>query len=248
MADWYKKGYIYKEAFGKFDSQELLKTGRVGATSNWYSRVTLLWPQFQGNFPGADYEIVRDMKGPQGVIQTVNAGGTGGMLIAKKSKHPDAAMKFINFQYQDLPTNAITAKFGLNWKFTDDKKFNIEVQDKEVLYAGEYVVSLGLATERTYAILDPTRQKHADYLINEALKLDTAKKPIDLTITYNKEELQMNVPNSGDLSRLRDEETVKFITGARPLSEWDNFLDQLNKAGLDKWINEYTRQYQQLKK
>lgn len=248
MADWYKKGYIYKEAFGKFDPLELLKTGRVGASTAWYSRITLLWPQVQGNFPGADYEILRGITGPQGKIQTVSPAGTAGQLIPKKSKHPDTAIQFLNYQYKDLPTNAITAKFGLNWKYVDDKKFNIEVMDKEVLYAGEYSVSLGLATEAKYAILDPVRQKHADYLINEATKLDTAKTPIDSAIVYNKAELLQNIPNSGDLTRLCDEETVKFITGARPISEWDNFIDQLNKAGLDKWINEYSRQYQKLKK
>lgn len=248
MADWYQKGYIYKEAFGKFDPQELLKTGRVGTSTAWYSRITLLWPQVQSNFPGADYEIVRGMTGPKGNIQTVNAAGTSGQLIPKKSKNPAAAMQFMNYQYQDIPTNAITSKFGLNWKYTDDKKFNIVVNDKEVLYAGEYCVSLGLVTEAKYSILDPVRQKHADYLVNESMKLDSAKKPFDSAIVYNKAELQQNIPNSGDLTRLRDEETVKFITGARPLSDWDNFIEQLNKAGLDKWINEYTRQYQALKK
>ncbi|TBL78981.1 extracellular solute-binding protein [Paenibacillus thalictri] len=248
MADWYQKGFIYKEAFGKFDPMELLKTGRVGASSAWYSRVTIMWPQVQSNFPGADYDIVRNMTGPKGKIQTINAGSTSAVLITKKSKNPEAAMKFINYQYQDNPANAITAKFGANWKYTDAQKFNVQLLDKDVLYAGEYAVSLGLATETKYVIESPTGAKHANYLNKEILQLDTAKEPIDLNIVYNKDEMTKNIPNINDLTRLRDEETVKFITGARPIADWDKFIDQLNKAGLDKWIDEYTRQYKQLKK
>ena len=87
MADWYQKGYIYKEAFAKFDPLELLKTNRVGTSSMWYSRITLLFPQIKPNLPeGADYAIAKDLTGPAGKLMTASRGNTTGMLITKSQK------------------------------------------------------------------------------------------------------------------------------------------------------------------
>ncbi|WP_248924587.1 extracellular solute-binding protein [Paenibacillus hamazuiensis] len=249
MADWYQKGYIYKEAFAKFDPLELLKTNRVGTSSMWYSRITLLFPQIKPNLPAdANYELVRGIQGPKGKIMTATPASSTSIVITKKAKNPEAVMKFINYQYQDLPTNTLNAAFGTNWKYLDDKKFEIELQNKEIQYAGEYMLSLGLATETKYAFKDPVKKLHADYLNKEITKLDEAKMPVDATVLYDKKALQENIPTLGDLDRLRSEELVKFVTGARPLGEFDKFIDQLYKAGLDKWIAEYTRQYNALKK
>ncbi|TLS53335.1 extracellular solute-binding protein [Paenibacillus antri] len=249
MADWYQKGYIYKESFAKFDALELLKTNRVGTSSMWYSRITLLFPQIKGNLPeGANYEIVRGIEGPMGKPMTASRGSTASMVITKKAKHPDAVMKFINHQYQDIPAHSLTAAFGDNWRFIGDSNFEIELIEPEIQYAGEYMVSLGTATETKYAFQDPIKKMHADYLNKELGKLDVAKMPVDATIMYDKQKLQDNIPTLGDIDRLRNEELVKFVTGARPLSEFDQFIDQLQKVGLDQWIAEHTRQYNELKK
>lgn len=249
MADWYQKGYIYKESFAKFDPMELLKTNRVGTSSMWYSRITLLFPQIKPSLPpDADYEIIRNIQGPKGKLTTATAANTSAMVITKKAKHPDAVMKFINYQYQDLPTNTLMAAFGNNWKYVNGSKSEIELLSKELSYAGEYMVSLGIATENKYMFNDPVKKMHADYLNKEALNLSVAKMPVDATVMYDKKALQENIPTLGDLDRLRSEELVKFVTGARPISEFDKYIDQLYKAGLDKWIAEYTRQYNERKK
>ncbi|MBB3131248.1 ABC-type glycerol-3-phosphate transport system substrate-binding protein [Paenibacillus rhizosphaerae] len=249
MADWYQKGYIYKESFSKFDPLELLKTNRVGMSSMWYSRITLLFPQIKPSLPeGAEYEIIRGIEGPKGKLMTASPGSTASMVITKKAKHPDAVMKFINHQYQDIPTNSLTAAFGKDWRYTGDNKFDIELTTPDITYAGEYMVSLGTATELKYAFNDPVKKMHADYLTKEALNLEVAKMPIDSTIIYDKDALAENIPTNSDIDRLRSEELVKFVTGARPISEFDGYIEQLYQAGLDQWIEEYTRQYNEKKK
>lgn len=249
MADWYREGYIYKEAFAKFDPLELLKTNRVGTSSMWYSRITLLFPQIKPNLPeGANYEIIRGIEGPKGKLMTASPGSTNGMLITRKAKHPDAVMKFINYQYQNLPANSLTAAFGTNWRFIGGSNYEIELISPEIEYAGEYMVSLGTATETKYAFQDPVKKMHADYLNQELEDLSVAKMPVDATVIYDKEQLQEHIPTLSDLDRLRSEELVKFVTGARPIEEFDQYIEQLYKAGLDDWIEEYTRQYLEKKK
>ncbi|MBD2871857.1 type 2 periplasmic-binding domain-containing protein [Paenibacillus arenilitoris] len=248
MADWYQKGYLYKESFAKFDPLELLKTNRVGTSSMWYSRITLLFPQIKANLPEeADYEIIRGIQGPKGKPMTASPGSTTAQLITKKSKNAAAVIQFINDQYKDIPTNSLTAAFGTNWRYVGDSKFEVELTNPEIAYAGEYMLSLGTATETAYAFKDPIKEMHADYLNKELLQLDTAKMPVDATIIYDKVQLQENIPTLGDIDRLRSEELVKFVTGARPLNDFDAYIDQLYRAGLDQWIAEYTKQYNEKK-
>jgi len=56
------------------------------------------------------------------------------------------------------------------------------------------------------------------------------------------------VPGLADINRMIPEETIKFIANVRPLSEWDNFVKDLDKAGMQDWINAYTKQYTEFKK
>lgn len=249
MADWYQKGYIYKESFAKFDPLELLKTNRVGTSSMWYSRITLLFPQIKPNLPAdANYEMIRGITGPKGKIMTASPGNTDSIVITKKSKNPEAVMKFINDQYKDIPTNALNAAYGTNWEFVGNSKFDVQLKNKDLTYAGEFWLSLATPIETKFAFQDPIKKMHADYLNKELLKLEVAKSQFDATIMYDKKALTDNVPTLSDIERLRTEELTKFVTGARPIAEFDKFIDQLNKAGLDKWIAEYTKQYNEKKK
>lgn len=40
---------------------------------------------------------------------------------------------------------------------------------------------------------------------------------------------------AGDLTRLRAEAELQFVTGQRPFSEWDAYVKSLKAAGLDQW-------------
>ena len=57
MAEWYKKGYIFKDAFGTFDHLQMMKSGKIGVEANWYSRTTLQSPQVAEEIPGLRYEV-----------------------------------------------------------------------------------------------------------------------------------------------------------------------------------------------
>jgi putative aldouronate transport system substrate-binding protein len=249
MADWYQNGYIFKDAFGKFDHQQIMKTGRIGVEGNWFSRTTLQAPKVMAENPGMKYIIAPRVTGSKGLIQTANNGGTGGVLFTKSSKNPEAAMKFINWQYQKIE-NHLTTRYGIpgkHWRWVDDKKFNFELTEKEQYYIGELRTSDGLPNEIKYASNDPLLKMHADYLTKEILNVNDVKVPIDADVLYDKNLLKERVPTAGDLDRLRTEEMVKFIMGARPISQYDQFVQELYKAGLDKWIDFHTEHYTQQK-
>lgn len=245
MADWYQKGYIYKESFSQYDVVEQLSTNRVGTTATWYSGVTLHTPRIKESIPEMEYALVEGITGPAGVIQSATPGQSTGMLITKKAENPEAIIKLINWQYENLD-NHISMQYGLKgeaWDWADEEQFNIETLDGTA-YAGEFQLSLGLALETQYASNDPIMGKHAQYLNEEILDIQNSTKTgIDTEVIFNDQTLSEKVPNIGDIERLLEEETVKFIMGARPISEFDQFLDELNQAGMEQWIEAHTEIY-----
>ena len=87
---------------------------------------------------------------------------------------------------------------------------------------------------------------HSLYLSTYLDDFDTCKPTIDRNITFNSQELTDNIPSLSDINTTIKEETLKFVTGERDLSTYDAFVEELYAIGLDDWIAEYTRQYNEL--
>lgn len=262
MAEWYKKGWMFKEQFASFDVPQIAKTGRVAMFAGWYSRVTILIEQIKEAVPGMDFDFnPKGIIGPKGVLNTFNTPGTSAYLITKKAKHPDAVIKFVNWQYEDVE-NAVTTYYGIpgkDWVWDDEEnaKYGKKYYLKRLitpetpgakLYAGEFMTSSGNIMEGQFGPSDKQWRRHYEYLRDIMLDFSAGKKPFDFEVPYDLGAIRKKFPGLNDINRLFDEETVKFITGARPLNEWKGFQEQLNKAGLQDWIAAFTEQYKQYKK
>lgn len=245
MADWYQKGYIFKESFSAFDMEATLKTNRVGVFASWYSNITYYQPRIVDVHPEMNYVPIPDIKGPQGPLQTVFAGGAGGYLVSKKAEHPEAVIKFINWQYQNIE-NHLTADLGIigkTWNWVDKEKGLIEKLGENKTYHGDFNWSLGLPNERQYLTTDPLIKMQMDYLNGPLLDYGNAKLKFDHDVVYDQNILKEKVPNIADLDRLREEEAIKFIMGARSLGEFGQFIEEMKKAGLDEYQEFLTEQY-----
>ncbi len=260
MADWYKAGYIYPDTLGTTDLNKLretLKTQKVGANAAWYSVVTLGLPAVQQVNPEVQMDAVF-LTGPKGMAATIDASGaSGAVVINRRAANPEAIIKFINWQYAD-PKNHLVADRGIpdkDWKFVDKPDIAkdlpagtrlVETADYRTTgYIGEFATSLGLPMETKYAVLTPDGKvtQHAKWLICCQADVSKGKMPPDGNVSYDLRQLRKDFANVADFDRLIEEETTKFITGARPLTEWDAFIDQMKKAGLDQWTQSYTGMY-----
>ncbi len=45
------------------------------------------------------------------------------------------------------------------------------------------------------------------------------------------------------IDKIRDENIVKFVLGTRDLSEWDSYVTEIRNAGLDKYLDFYSKAY-----
>ena len=155
----------------------------------------------------------------------------------------------MNWQYDASKDNVCTAVYGIkgeDWEWVDEndkyyvKRLNLESGE---IYAGEFMCATGLGTDVWYAPDDDEWRFHYEHIRDYATDISHGKTAVDYAIPYDLDIIDDKAPGRGDVDRLVNEETVKFVTGLRPLSEWDDFLGQLDDAGLQDLIDAYTEQY-----
>ena len=90
---------------------------------------------------------------------------------------------------------------------------------------------------------------HNYWLANHLDDFDVTNEPgIEYGIVWDTVALKDNVPSYTDLTTYVNEKLPKFIIGERDIAEWDTFLSELEKMGLNDLCQEYTRQYEILAK
>jgi ABC-type glycerol-3-phosphate transport system substrate-binding protein len=249
--DWYERGLIYEESFVVPASQirTLIYQGKVAATAYWYSAITIGITPIRENFPDATY-VKCKLTGPMGLAQTIRPGGTSGGLFPAKSDVAWAAMKVVNWLHED-PENWIVGYNGMkdiHWQYVNKENYEYELIGKKQYFEDYWVFAGGVPLSSRVFMVDPKLKMHSTYLREEIRDYSWGKKPFDLDIVWDETAIKENVPAMSDLTRLWDEESVKFLMGQRPLSEYDDFIDEMYKVGVDQWIDEYTRQYKLLMK
>lgn len=251
MADWYKKGYIYKESFSSNRDKliELVKQNRAASAAVWYTTVLGNDSVLRQNVPEAKYAVAGELQGPKGFVTSTGGVSRGGYMISKNAKNPEAAIKYIDWLQSDIE-NYLTAFFGVkdkHWKYTDPQNKIMEGLNRD--YIGEYITGGSFAITVQYRKNDPVAAPQFDYMGKYITDMTRVKKPSLLSVEYkfDQKAISQKVPTLADITRMIDQEVVKFIMGARPISEFDKFLQELNKAGLDKWIDAYTSEYNRVK-
>ena len=73
-------------------------------------------------------------------------------------------------------------------------------------------------------------------------KLNDTQKPTDFDFVWDNQRLNEEVPTLGDLQRMMAENFTSFIIGSRSLEEFDEFIEELHKAGVNDWVNALTVQ------
>lgn len=266
LRQWYQDGIIHKESF-TMDVDTIrqdISKGVAGAAAVWYSRVTISDPVLTKNLKNFDtkkYDYVfgisdHGIKGPNGgFIQTKAKGGNDGLVISSKCKHPEAVMKFVewSFDWKNY-TDEMYGPEGTYWEYNPDipdakKNKAVKPMEGAPTYARDFLVSLGLPLEvQTTEYDEWGRQSMDNYWLQKHLDdFDTTIEPgIEGNITWDKQALSENIPTLNDLNTYKDEELVKFINGTRDLSTWDKFIEECYGMGLNDYIKEYTRQYNEL--
>ena len=267
LNQWYQDGIIHKENF-TMDVDTVrgnITKGAVAASAAWYSRVTLTEATTRENVPGFDrdkytYIYCANEKGtigPNGnLMQTKSVANTRGLMVSSKCKHPEAVMKFVEWSFEW--ENYTTEQYGLEgkyWQYNPESENAKENKDVVLIeggptYARDFLVSLAVPLEvQTTEYDDDGIQEMHNFWLQKRLSdyQSTIEPGIENGIVWDKVALTENIPSLNDLNTYKDEELIKFVNGTRSLDTWDAFLEECYQIGLQDYIDEYTRQYNEMK-
>jgi hypothetical protein len=276
MNDFWNKGWFLPENFGSTDVRGLMKSLTISTWWGWYSRMSGWWPQIQAEagYTKEEYLRIDQLEGPKGLAKTNNVGSKSCYMIPRKSKHPEAVIKFTNWVYgpgpEGDPTPYMITRSGVegsDWEWVDKEKRiakNLQAYDThtglprncEQMYNMDFNNTLGLGPESWYANVAWVDPETGEAKISRHLAtiyhydtevMDWGKTPVDGFVPYDDKLISDKFPGLGDIGRILNEEAVRFITGERVISaaELDGFRQQLEDAGLQQWQEAYTEQYRQ---
>ena len=113
-------------------------------------------------------------------------------------------IKFLNWQYDPIRDNAVTAHFeiqGEDWEWVDSSKEKVNRLNTEsegvAIYAGEFYQGAGLAIETWTAPADPALGRHYDHFKDYVFDYNNGKMPQDCDVPYDGAAISEAVPNNG---------------------------------------------------
>ena len=114
-------------------------------------------------------------------------------------------------------------------------------------YKGDLAVGVSIVNAVRSGAATPDRAEFYEFLGTHFWGFSRVKRPFDWDVNYDPGQLLENVSSYNDIDRMIEEETVKFIMGARSLDTYDDFVADLCRLGVNSLVDELTRQYRAAK-
>ena len=226
---------------------DLIVANRVGTSLLIYSPVCINLPELQKTVPEANYVYTPDISGAKGFAETGEAPSNSCMMILSRSQNKEAAMKFLNW-FMDK-TNFIgsyAGRLGTDWDWVDEQASTLIRMDTDT-YDGEFYAFPNNLMLRYLNILDSADAKpglYTQFLTEDSYRTEGIKFCGTYGTLFSTARMKELAPNKTDIDTMIEEELINFITGVRPMDEWDTFIEkELTAAGVDKVIDAYTTMY-----
>lgn len=193
-----------------------------------------------------------DNKGEQFYYPAAQFNGAWSMAISAKAKNPEGIVKFFDYLYSEegKAFRGWGVK-GETFEETDGKKqfkLTFEEEEKKGLKVGDPRWHL---TQTAFFLPMPAENDAAGLWLPETQKTWTPEyqaylRPVPqfkVTGDALKEISDINAKLTPQL----DAQVNKFITGKRPMSEWDNFLTEMEKLGYKRVTELYQQAWDAVK-
>lgn len=252
---WYKEGLIDNNFAGldwKIQKSNIL-SGNSGATFGLASGDLGVWLSTAGGKNGFDlvgtkYPVLNKGETSDFSQRDHEYVSMAGFAISKKCINPELAMRFLDFGFSEEGKNIYN--YGI-----ENKSFIIGENGKPeftgfILNNPDGISVQNILTEYSPASYSaPTIQEKAAQVAertfsaqNEAVSrwedTDEIKHQLPLIAFTNDENSKLSVFKNS-IEAYCDEMTIAFIMGTKPLSEFDEFLYQLDNMKIDDVLNIY---------
>ena len=244
----FDNGYLWPEYASNQDvdsAEALIYDNRVGAYQNYSDWGMTYNDQLRRSVNRDDvgYTSIPPALGPRGdrtleIIQVMSVGGTA---ISKDCKDPRIAMKMIDYLYSDegqmymaWGIEGITYEYGADGKptFTDFARNNpdgLGISDVIRTYGG-WPTTHWVQRPDVYADL----VKGVPEFENSPALLSPFYHISHFNVAGTVEEQDELAQLLSDLNTHRAEQIFRFISGSRPISEFDQFVNELKAMGMER--------------
>lgn len=210
---------------------------------------------FFGEEIGASWDSLSALKGPDGHQEytkvSTSIWDTAAFVITKDNKNPAAAVRWMDHFYsEDGAELYYMGVEGKTFEIVDgEKQYMDHIRNPE----GDITFEQALAKELTW-LGSINGIIMADYFIGgetQPLSMASAEKaepyvPEEIwpAFTFTAEENRVLNSSGQDVAQFVEEMRDKFITGNESFDNWDQYLSELEKMGLDEVIEVYQNAYE----
>jgi len=169
----------------------------------------------------------------------------GGFAISKSNKYPEATVRWVDYFYSEEGNRLFRLGVkDVSYVEKDGKYDWVDALKKDQSQIGKYVTWAG----GWYPSMDMQKHVIASESAPENLEVSEKIKPyypkeVWPEFTFTNEEVGEFKALETDIVKYVNEMAAKFVTGAAPFSEWDNYVQTLNKMGLDRYMKIYEAAY-----
>lgn len=224
------------------------------------------WNDFDKNINGQDYEMMKPLQGPSGIAYSpfMEYNPAPIWFITSNCENPELALKLGDYFYNSEISNI--TRYGeesVDWT-QDENELANPLYSNAYIEAGFYekpdllvindiwaqnnnkfwrdinprYASMDNGNNWAYAKeYDNTLKSSYFYADNYNYNYEAhPEKILPSLLIYTSVEAESQSEAIVNISTYVSQSMAQFITGARPLSDWDNYVKDLENMGLDTWI------------
>jgi len=251
LEDGYKEFLIYlnrlwaedlldHETFSQTAEQKKAKAqnNQVALFSDWHAYMTLGGEPDMSDVMFAP--VASDMV-DKPVIARNRGLNIGAFAISESNKHPEASIRWVDYLYTFEGAMLFNkGPEGDLWAYTDkeNKKFRLLPSDKTDEYRATLTPAYGIPVPMINSdeMREEERGEFDQWVDNESktkLLDQGARIPFPLLFLTAEEQAEVSMLSS-DLNTYVRQMEAKFITGAEPITNWDNYISTVKKMGGDR--------------
>ncbi|WP_054955643.1 extracellular solute-binding protein [Paenibacillus dakarensis] len=167
-----------------------------------------------------------------------------GFAVASNSKNKDAALRYLDFLYSPEGIDMATwGKEGETYTVENGvRKFKPEFEGMGDLRTKTGIATYGAHTVVDMTAYDPMNSEKLNKALKQIQQGNEAKLQPRLAFTDEENEV-LNLTNTA-IKKYMDEQVSKFILGQKSFDEWDAYVEEIKKMGIDEVVAVHKSAYE----
>ncbi len=215
--------------------QDLMTTDTSFVTLDYVGRIDFFTPTMREENPDFKLSYLPPPAGKNGKqLFAYSHIADGGVEVASTSKKVDTVVKLYDFLYSDEGKELTSwGKEGETYTVVNGQRKFIDVTEMADIRIKYGITTGGAGVFFDYGGHMSTFSDELNVAITESREYDGKRQP---TVVFKQEETDERSVVDTALKKHRDENIAKFVIGTRDISEWDDYVAEAMKLGVERML------------